>query len=331
LTVLQLLGLVRNCDGKEYPDSFGVGVYDGDMPSGKRDTIRKQASFVLSNPDMLHLGILPHHTQWADFFTNIKFIVIDEVHIYRGIFGSHFANVLRRLKRILSFYGADPTYIAASATLSNSRSFVEQLTEKSFQLIDNDTAPNGRKHFFIYNPPIVNRELGIRKPAVEESQRIAEQLFTSDCGQTLLFAHTRKTVEILLSRLEQSTGSNGRIVGYRSGYLPGERRQIETGFRNGSINMVVATNALELGIDIGGIDTVLINGYPGSITSTKQQAGRAGRQGAESCTVLVASASLIDQYLVNNPDYLFKKNPEAALINPDNPYILFHHLQCAAF
>ncbi|MBC8478845.1 MAG: DEAD/DEAH box helicase, partial [FCB group bacterium] len=308
----------------------GIGVYDGDLPSGQRDAVRKTASFIFTNPDMLHFGILPHHTQWAQFLRNLKYIIIDEVHVYRGIFGSHFTNVIRRLKRIASFYGAIPQFIITSATLANSHTYINALIEEEAVLISSDTAPHGESHFLIYNPPLLNEELGIRKPAMEETVSIARQLLRQDL-QTLVFAQTRKAVELILSSLHLHTADKSAIVGYRSGYLPQERRQIEEGLRNGKIRMVVATNALELGIDIGGIDVVLLNGYPGSITSTRQQAGRAGRKGLPSAAILVASAGLLDQYLARNPDYLIHGNIEAALINPDNPYILFHHLQCALF
>ncbi|NOZ08773.1 MAG: DEAD/DEAH box helicase [FCB group bacterium] len=308
----------------------GIGVYDGDLPTGRRAAVRNNAAFVFSNPDMLHLGILPHHTQWADFFRHLKFVVVDEVHIYRGIFGSHFANVLRRLKRIARFYGSDPLFVTTSATLSGGAGFVKKLFETNFVLVSDDAASHGEKHFLIYNPPLVNRELGIRRPAWEETLRLASRLYAAG-GQTLIFAHTRKAVELLVSRLQSRLGSKEEIVGYRSGYLAGERREIEQKLRSGAIRIVVATNALELGIDIGGMDTVIINGYPGSITSTRQQSGRAGRKGAPAMTLFVASADLMDQYLVKHPDYLNRRNPESALINPDNPYILYNHLQCAAF
>ncbi len=307
-----------------------VGVYDGDLPAGQRNAIRRQSAFVFSNPDMLHLGILPHHTRWADFFKNLKYVVVDEVHVYRGIFGSHFANVLRRFKRIAKFYNADPSFIVTSATLTGGRDFVEKLFEAKFSVVENDRSPHGKTHFLIYNPPLINRDLGIRRPASEETLRIARKLLPGR-GQTLIFAHTRKRVELLLTELQTRSGEKELIFGYRSGYLPNERREIERKLRSGEIRIVVATNALELGIDIGGMDTVIMNGYPGSISSLRQQAGRAGRKGSDALAIFVASADLMDQYLVKHPDYLLKRNPEMALINPDNPYILLNHLQCAAF
>jgi len=321
--------LLTSMGGNPSPDN-AIGVYDGDTTVGKRSAIRQQVAFVLSNPDMLHIGILPHHTQWADFFTHLKYVVVDEVHVYRGIFGSHFANVIRRFKRIARFYGSNPVVIATSATIHNGLPFVETLFEEDFDLIDRDGSARGTRHFLIYNPPLVHRGLGIRKPAQEEAVRIAGHLLNTS-SQTLVFAHTRKSVEMLVTQLQDKHKEAQPVFGYRSGYLPRERREIEDRFRRGDIRMVVGTSALELGIDIGGIDVVMMVGYPGSITSTHQQSGRAGRAGRSAYAILIASANLMDQYLVKHPDYLFYNNPEAALINPDNPYMLFHHLQCAAF
>lgn len=308
----------------------GVGIYDGDTPSGQRKQIREKANFVFSNPDMLHLGILPHHTKWVKFFSNLKYIVIDEVHIYRGIFGSHFTNVLRRLKRIARYYGSLPKFILTSATLSNVSAFIERLIEEEVFLIDHDDSPQGEKHFMIYNPPYVYRELGIRRKAILETIRIANKIYEYE-GQTLIFAQSRRLVELILTYLQKDKKEPEKIHGYRSGYLPKVRRKIEKQFRDGEIKTTVTTNALELGIDIGGLDTVIINGYPGSIASTKQQSGRAGRKGKASLTILVASSNLIDQYLVQHPEYIFDNSPEEALINPDNPFILLHHLKCALF
>ncbi len=307
-----------------------MGVYDGDLPAGRREAVRNKAAFVFSNPDMLHLGILPHHTRWAGFFKNLKYVVVDEVHMYHGVFGSHFANVLRRFQRIAGIYHSNPHFIVTSATLTGGREFVEKLFEVKFATVEKNTSACGEKHFLIYNPPLVNRELGIRRPAAEESLRLARKLLRTK-GQTLIFAHTRKAVELLLTELRNRVGEKGLVCGYRSGYLPHERRDIEQKLRRGEIRTVVTTNALELGIDIGGIDTVIMSGYPGSITSTKQQTGRAGRKGRRSLAIFVASGGLMDQYLVKHPEYLLDRNPEQALINPDNPYILLRHLQCAIF
>ncbi|HHE38291.1 MAG TPA: DEAD/DEAH box helicase, partial [Candidatus Cloacimonetes bacterium] len=307
-----------------------LGIYDGDTPNEQRNIIRSKANFIFSNPDMLHLGILPHHTKWSDFFKNLSFIVIDEVHIYRGIFGSHFANVIRRLKRIADFYKSKPRFILTSATLSNATDFISNLLEENFVLIDKDGSPHGEKHFMIYNPPFVNRELGIRRSAMLETIRLANLIY-QEKGQTLVFAQSRRMVELIVTYLHKNIKSPETIHGYRSGYLPSERRKIEQNFREGKIRTTVATNALELGIDIGGLDTVIICGYPGSIASTKQQSGRAGRKGSSSLSILVVSSNLLDQYLASHPEYLLENSPEQALINPDNPFILLHHLQCAVF
>jgi len=310
--------------------NIGIGIYDGDTPAEKRRILKKSVNLLFTNPDMLHLGILPHHTNWEEFFQNLKFVVIDEVHMYRGIFGSHFANVIRRLKRIAKFYGANPQFILTSATLSNVEEFSKKLIEDEVVIIDQDGSPTGEKHYIIYNPPIVNKELGIRRSAMKETVHIATNLFEQK-GQTLVFSESRRSIEFILNYLRRNVDESELVQGYRSGYLPSDRRDIETKFRSGEIRTVVSTNALELGIDIGGLDTVLINGYPGSIASTKQQFGRAGRSGKPSFCILVASSNLIDQYLVKHPDYLFKRNPEQALIDPDNPFILLHHLKCALF
>jgi len=307
-----------------------LGIYDGDTPNEQRKAIREKANFIFSNPDMLHIGILPHHTKWADFFRNLSYIVIDEVHIYRGIFGSHFANVIRRLKRIADFYRSKPRFILTSATLSNALTFISNLLEEDFVLIDKDGSPHGEKHFMIYNPPFVNRELGIRRSAMLETIKLANLIF-QEKGQTLIFAQSRRMVELIVTYLHKNIKSPETIHGYRSGYLPTERRKIERLFREGTIRMTVATNAMELGIDIGGLDSVIICGYPGSIASTKQQSGRAGRKGSSSLSILVVSSNLLDQYLASHPEYLLENSPEQALINPDNPFILLHHLQCAVF
>jgi len=309
---------------------LGIGIYDGDTSAEQRRVIKKSANLLFTNPDMLHLGILPHHTNWSEFFQNLKFVVIDEVHMYRGIFGSHFANVIRRLKRIAKFYGASPQFILTSATLSNVEEFSKKLIEADVIIIKQDGSPTGEKHYIIYNPPIVNKDLGIRGSAMQETVHIAADLY-EQMGQTLVFSESRRSVEFILSYLRKNVDETELVQGYRSGYLSTDRREIEKSFRSGKVRTVVSTNALELGIDIGGLDTVLINGYPGSIASTKQQFGRAGRSGKPSFCILVASANLIDQYLVKHPEYLFEQNPEQALIDPDNPFILLHHLKCALF
>ena len=256
-------------------------IYDGDTPQPHRPTIRKTARVILTNPDMLHTGILPHHSNWSDFFANLKFIVIDEAHTYRGVFGSHVANVIRRLKRVAKFYGANPQFILASATIGNPKELAETLIEEPVELVDNDGSSRGERHFIIYNPPILNPTLGLRKSSILESVRLANDLLKHDV-QSVVFARTRRSVEMLLTHLQThivnlKSKTENPVRGYRSGYLPTQRREIEQGLRDGSVKTVVATNALELGIDIGGMGAALMVGYPGTIASARQQAGRAGR------------------------------------------------------
>ena len=309
-------------------------TYDGDTPQDARRAIRRRANVVLTNPDMLHAGVLPHHTRWARFFENLRYIVIDELHTYRGVFGSHAANVLRRLKRICQFYGSQPRFICCSATIANPQELAEALIEEAVSPIDENGAPSGEKYFVFYNPPVVNRQLGIRRSYIAETRRIA-QTFLDRGQQTLVFTNNRLATEILVRYLkdtyEQGPIPGSAIRGYRGGYLPRERREIERQLREGDILGVVATNALELGIDIGSLDAVVLAGYPGSIASTWQRAGRAGRRHSLSMTVLTASSAPLDQYVVENPDYFFGASPEQAHINPDNLEILISHLKCAAF
>lgn len=323
-----------------------IAIYDGDTPQKNRPSIRKNACIVLSNPDMLHTGILPHHTVWADFFRGLKFVVIDEAHTYRGIFGSNVANVLRRLKRIAAFYGANPQFIFASATIGNPQELAERLAEAPVHLIEADGSPRGLRHFIIYNPPVLDAELGLRKSTLLESVRLAGDLFSAEV-QTLVFARSRRSVEMILKYLRESDpsrhpadtlpkfeglGNNrGWVRGYRSGYLPVQRREIERGLRQGTVKTVVATNALELGIDIGGLDAAILVGYPGSISSTLQQAGRAGRGLEPALAILVASASPLDQFLAHHPEYFFERSPEQALVDPNHLLILLNHLRCAMF
>jgi DEAD/DEAH box helicase domain-containing protein len=323
-------------------DAIPLGIYDGDTPSRVRPGLRSRARLVYTNPDMLHIGILPYHTAWSDFFSRLEFIVLDETHIYRGVFGSHVANVIRRLMRVARFYGSEPRFILTSATLANPKEFGQRLLEADVSLVDEDGAANGPKKFLIYNPPIVNPELGLRLSALQESVRLSEDLLAYSI-QTIIFGRSRRTVELILTYLRQralplspSTAeptptAEQAVRGYRSGYLPGQRRQIERGLRDGKVRAVVATNALELGIDIGGIGAAILVGYPGSIAATWQQAGRAGRQDTTALAVLVATSDPLDQFLAAHPDYFFERSPEHALINPDNLLILLAHLRCAAF
>ncbi len=307
--------------------------YDGDTPSAHRATIRREVRLLVSNPDMLHVGILPHHTRWARFFANLRYVVLDEVHTYRGVFGGHVANVLRRLRRICRFYGADPRFVCASATIANPRQLAERLIEAPVTLIDEDGAPRGEKHFILYNPPLVDAQLGIRRSATLAARDIAARFLRADV-QTIAFARARLTTEVLLGYLRDADGvgqAPQAIQGYRGGYLPTERRTIEQGLREGRVRGVVATNALELGIDIGALSACVMTGYPGAISSAWQQAGRAGRRTGLSAAVLVASASPLDQYIVTHPRYFFGRSVEHALLDPDNLVILANHLACGAF
>jgi DEAD/DEAH box helicase domain-containing protein len=319
-----------------------AAIYDGDTPTSHRKAVREKARVILSNPDMLHTGILPHHTNWSEFFRNLRFVVIDELHIYRGVFGSHVANVLRRLKRIAAFYGANPQFILTSATIGNPAEMAGRLIEAPVTLIERDGSARGEKHFLIYNPPVVDEALGLRKSSVQEAVRLGKELLDADV-QTVVFARSRRSVEFLLSYLtptlhpppfSQKTGEGrggGPIRGYRSGYLPAHRREIEQGLRSGEVRLVVATNALELGIDIGGLGAALLVGYPGSVASTYQQAGRAGRGDAPAVSILLASPAPLDQFLAHHPEYLFGRSPEQGLINPDHLLILLNHIRCALF
>ncbi|MDQ0197556.1 DEAD/DEAH box helicase [Neobacillus ginsengisoli] len=308
-------------------------TYDGDTPANIRQKVRKSGHVVITNPDMLHSAILPHHTKWVSLFENLKFVVIDELHTYRGVFGSHVANVIRRLKRICRYYGSNPVFICTSATIANPLELAETLTEEEMILIDNNGAPSGTKHFLFYNPPIVNKPLNIRKSATLEVRKIAGELLKNKI-QTIVFARSRVRVEIILTYLQELVKNQlgaKSIMGYRGGYLPTERRKIEKGLRSGEIYGVVSTNALELGVDIGQLQVCIMTGYPGTISSAWQQAGRAGRRHGEALVIMVASSSPLDQYIIQNPDYFFNKSPETARINPDNLIILIDHMKCAAY
>lgn len=321
----------------EIIEEMGIDIksftYDGDTSPAIRQIVKNVGHIVITNPDMLHSAILPHHTKWVSLFSNLKFIVIDELHTYRGVFGSHVANVIRRLQRICKFYGSDPLFICTSATIANPKELAEQLTGKPMRLIDDNGAPRGRKHFVFYNPPIVNKPLNLRKSATVEVNQLAKE-FLANKVQTIVFARSRVRVELILSHLQElvknELGSKS-IRGYRGGYLPNQRREIERGLRNGEILGVVSTNALELGVDIGQLQVCIMSGYPGSVASTWQQAGRAGRRHGEALVVMVASNTPIDQYVVQNPEYFFERSPESARINPENLLILVDHMRCAAY
>ena len=309
-------------------------TYDGDTPQDARRAVRARANLVLTNPDMLHSGILPHHTKWASLFQNLKFVVIDELHAYRGVFGSHLANVLRRLGRICRHYGSAPQFIMASATIGNPRELAERLTGASVEEVAESGAPSGEKTVLCYNPPVINPELGIRAPYLGEASKLAQR-FLREKVPTIVFAQSRLATEVLLTSIKSAiadrTGDSGLVRGYRGGYLPTRRRAVEHGLRAGEVLGVVSTNALELGVDIGHLDVAVLAGYPGTIASLWQQAGRAGRRSGPSAAIFVATSAPLDQFMVTHPEYLFGTSPEHARVNPDNPFILVNHLKCAAF
>jgi len=320
--------------GQRLDDGFGVFTYDGDTPGDARKAVRERGHIILTNPDMLHTGILPHHTKWMRLFENLRYIVLDELHTYRGVFGSHLTNVLRRLDRIGRFYGSRPQFICCSATIANPGELAAQLIERKVEVVEENGAPTAEKLFVFYNPPMVNRNLGIRRSYLNETTRVAKELLARKL-QTIVFANSRLHTEILLTYLQQANppepGRPEPVRGYRGGYLPGERREIERGLREGRVRGVVATNALELGIDIGSLDACVMGGYAGSIASTWQRAGRAGRRSGTSCAVLVASSAPLDQFIVQHPEYFFGRSPEHAYVQPDNLEILVNHVKCAAF
>ncbi|HYM52204.1 MAG TPA: DEAD/DEAH box helicase [Candidatus Dormibacteraeota bacterium] len=309
-------------------------TYDGDTPASIRSVVRSAGQVAITNPDMLHSAILPHHTKWFKLFENLRFVVIDELHTYRGMFGSHVANVIRRLRRICRHYGADPVFICASATIANPGDLAERLLEAPVDLITESGAPRGRRHILIVNPPVANEQLGIRGSALLTGQRIAERLIGGGV-QTIAFARSRTAVEVLTSYLRETfappPGHPHTIRGYRGGYLPNERHEIEAGLRDGRVRGVVATNALELGIDIGSLDAAISIGYPGTIASTWQQMGRAGRRAGTSLSALVCSSAPIDQFLAAHPEYIFDRSPEHGLVNPDNLHVLINHLRASSF
>ncbi len=309
-------------------------TYDGDTPGSARKAVREAGHVVVTNPDMLHSGILPHHTKWVKLFENLKYIVIDEIHTYRGIFGSNLSNVLRRLLRLCDFYGSHPSFILCSATIRNPKELAETLTGREVDLVDDNGAPCGVRHMIFYDPPVVNRQLGIRKGVLGETRKIASMLVKSGIS-TIVFGRSRLQVEVLTRQLkelcEDPLGRSGTVRGYRSGYLPTERRAIEQGLRSGAIRAVVSTNALELGIDIGSLEACVLCGYPGTVASTWQQSGRAGRRNGVSATFFVASSAPLDQFIACHPGYFFSQRAESALLNPDNLYILLSHFKCAAY
>jgi DEAD/DEAH box helicase domain-containing protein len=313
---------------------IGVFTYDGDTPQDARRAIRSRAHVVLTNPDMLHSGILPHHPRWAKLFENLRFVVIDELHAYRGVFGSHLGNICQRLRRVCRHYGSDPVFVCSSATIANPRELAERLTGKAFVTVAESGAPRGEKFFLFVNPPVVNAQLGIRRSYLAETRRVALEFLRRHL-QVIVFAQSRLATEILTTYLKDAVGGEpggpDLVRGYRGGYLPLRRREIERGLREGLVRAVVSTSALELGIDIGALDVALMAGYPGTIAATWQRAGRAGRRTTRSAAVLVASSAPLDQFIVRNPSYFFDASPEHALVNPDNLHILLDHIKCAAF
>ncbi|OQX29966.1 MAG: ATP-dependent helicase [Spirochaeta sp. LUC14_002_19_P3] len=316
--------------------SIPVYTFDGDTPSSIRLAARQGGRLIISNPDMLHTGILPNHTKWMEFFQNLRYLVLDELHVYTGVFGSSMANLIRRLQRICRFYGSRPQVIAASATIGNPAELAARLIGRPVKAVEGSGAPGGEKHLILYNPPLVDARQGIRRGVVLESRRLALRLLKAGI-KTIVFAQSRISAELIAAYINNSLAnvynSNQRIrvESYRGGYLPSERRAVEKGLRDGTIQGVVSTNALELGIDIGGLDAAVLAGLPSSAASAWQRAGRAGRSGEVSAAFMVGSSSPTDQYLVKHPDYFLGRSPESAYINPDNLYILADHLKCAAF
>ncbi|MEA2682835.1 MAG: box helicase protein [Chloroflexota bacterium] len=328
----QLAELTELCDRLDA--GIRTHTYDGDTPPNARSAIREAGHVVITNPDMLHAAILPHHTKWLKLFQNLQFVVIDELHAYRGVFGSHLGNVIRRLHRVCEFYGSSPTFVMASATIANPGELAQKIIERDVVVVDRNGAPSAPRRLVFYNPPVVNAELGIRRSSLLESQRIASA-FLQGGAQTIVFGRSRLQVEILLSYLKQAHGDrlgrSGDIRGYRGGYLPGQRREIERGLRSGQVRGVVATNALELGIDVGQMQAAVLCGYPGSIASTWQQLGRAGRRDEPSVGVMVCSSNPVDQFLATHPEYFLSSSPEHGLVDPDNLLVMLGHLQASLF
>jgi len=332
----QMRGLRRLADARpELAELVKCGTYDGDTPAPTRRKLRREANIILTNPDMLHQGILPYHSRWGSFFADLDFVVVDEIHSYRGIFGSNVANVLRRLNRICRHYGSSPTYVCCSATIANPGELAERLIGMPVAVVDKDGSPRGPKRFVLWNPPYIDTGKMERVSSNEEAHRLLVSLLRRKV-QTIAFARTRIVAELLYRYTTESLQKVNPILAdsvrpYRAGYLPEERREIERRLFSGELLGVTSTNALELGIDVGSLDACLIVGYPGTIASTWQQAGRAGRGAEEALVLLIAYNEPLDQYLVLRPDYLFGRSPEHAVIDPDNPYLLAGHLRCAAF
>lgn len=309
-------------------------TFDGDTPGDARKAVRTKGDIVVSNPDMLHQGVLPHHTKWAQFFENLRFVVIDEMHSYRGVFGSHVANVIRRLRRVCRFYGSNPVFVLSSATIANPAELAEGLIGDPVTAITESGSPAGERHLFLWNPPVVNADLGIRASARSQATRIARMAVKSGL-KTIVFAQSRLMVEVLTKYLKDVFDGDprkpARVAAYRGGYLPGQRRETEKALRAGNVDCVIATSALELGVDIGSLDVCVLNGYPGTIAATWQRLGRAGRRMRPSLGVLIATSQPLDQYIIRNPDFFLGSSPEHARIDPDQLLILLDHVRCAAF
>jgi DEAD/DEAH box helicase domain-containing protein len=309
-------------------------TFDGDTPGDARKAVRTRGDIVVSNPDMLHQGILPHHTKWAQFFESLRYVVIDEMHSYRGVFGSHVANVLRRLQRICRFYGAEPVFILCSATIANPAELAAALIDAEVNAVTDSGAPQGAKHLLLWNPPVVNPDLGIRASARSQTTRIARKAVKHGL-KSIVFAQSRLMVEVLTKYMKDAFDKDprnpARVAAYRGGYLPSERRAMEKKLREGAIDCVVSTSALELGVDIGALDVCVLNGYPGTIAGTWQRLGRAGRRQRTALGVLVASSLPLDQYIIRNPEFFLGASPEQARIDPDQLLILLDHIRCAAF
>jgi DEAD/DEAH box helicase domain-containing protein len=308
-----------------------AAVYDGDTPQAERPLIRRNANLVMTNPDMLHAGILPTHAQWADFLLRLSLVVLDEAHVARGVFGSHVAMVLRRLRRLVAHYGGQPQFVLASATIGNPTELAERLVGLPFAQVSDDASPRGEKLFLLWNPPLIDEEEGLRRSAVTESSWLFRRLIESD-ARTIVFCRTRRSAELVaeFARRELPGALRRRVKAYRAGYLPSERRELERGLASGEILGMAATNALELGIDVGSLDAAVLAGYPGTRAAMWQQAGRAGRRSDSSLAVLVAQDDPLDQYLIQHPQDLFEKPPEAAVVDPTNPYVVGPHIACAA-
>jgi DEAD/DEAH box helicase domain-containing protein len=308
-----------------------ASVYDGDTPREERPLIRRNANLVMSNPDMLHASVLPDHARWADFFLRLSLVVVDEAHVARGVFGSHVAMVLRRLRRLVAHYGGDPRFVLASATVGNPSELADRLTGVTFEAVTEDASPSGEKLFALWNPPVLDEDSGARRSALTDASRLIARL-AEDGVKSIGFARSRRAAELLaeFARREVPAGLKAKIKSYRAGYLPSERRELERQLSNDELVAVASTSALELGIDIGSLDAAVLVGYPGTRASMWQQAGRAGRRDEGSLAILVAQDDPLDQYLVSHPADVFDKPAEAAVIDPSNPFILEPHLVCAA-